>query len=73
MNIRFTPTAFADPDQIHAQIAAADRFVGRAGRISGTHELSVARLPYFVVYRLAAGAEIDVITIRPDGRRDPEH
>jgi len=36
------------------------------------NELSVARLPYFVVYRLAAGAEIDVINIRHERWRDPQ-
>jgi toxin ParE1/3/4 len=46
--------------------------IGRTGRISGTRELSIVRLPYFAVYRLVNDAEIDVIAVIHERRRFPE-
>ena len=36
---------------------------GRPGRVSGTYEKSVSRLPYIIAYSITAKAGRDVITI----------
>lgn len=47
-------------------------FIGRTGRIAGTRELSIARLPYFAVYRLRNDSEIAVINVMHERRCFPE-
>ncbi len=36
--------------------------IGRPGRIAGTRELVIARTPYVVVYRIAAG-NVDILAV----------
>jgi toxin ParE1/3/4 len=45
--------------------------LGRAGQVEGTREFSVVALPYLIVYSLAAGRDIDVLTVLHTRRRYP--
>ena len=44
---------------------------GRSGRIEGTRELVVPRMPYIVVYRVKADA-IDILAVHHAARRWPD-
>ena len=44
--------------------------IGRPGRVTGTRELVVPRLPYVIVYRTRAN-QIDILTILHTARRWP--
>ena len=45
-------------------------YSGRPGRVEGTHELVVAKLPYVIAYRLTDAVEI--LAIRHDAQHWPE-
>lgn len=49
----------------------ADPKVGRPGRVSGTRELVVARMPFIVPYRLSEGT-IEVLRVFHGARRWPD-
>lgn len=46
-------------------------FLGRPGRVAETRELSVARMPYYVVYRIIDPHELEVFAIMHERRRFP--
>jgi plasmid stabilization system protein ParE len=55
---------------------AAQPRLGRPGRIAGTRELVIPRLPYIAVYRiadLAHASEVEVLRILHGARRWPDH
>ena len=45
--------------------------MGRAGRIPGTRELVIPRLPYILVYRLTTST-VDILTILHASQRWPK-
>lgn len=45
--------------------------LGRAGKVDGTREFSVAGLPYLIVYAIASETDIDVLTVLHTRRRHP--
>ena len=45
--------------------------MGRTGRIAGTRELVIPRLPYVLVYRLTNGT-VDILTILHTSQRWPK-
>ena len=44
---------------------------GRPGRVAGTRELVIPRLPYIVAYRVS-GPDIDILAVRHTARLWPE-
>jgi toxin ParE1/3/4 len=58
---------------IREQVAILARHpeIGRPGRIEGTRELVIPRLPYVVVYRLR-GDIVEVVAVVHTSRRWPE-
>lgn len=65
-------TAAAAGEAIQAALSNLSRFpeVGRLGRVDGTRELVVPRLPFVVAYRLA-GNHADILAILHAARRWP--
>lgn len=45
--------------------------LGRAGRVDGTREFSVVRLPYLIIYAIVSETEIDVLTVVHSARLYP--
>lgn len=45
--------------------------LGRVGSVEGTREFSVVGLPYLIVYRIASGTDVDVLTIMHTRRKYP--
>lgn len=54
-------------------VAMFERFpmLGRVGRVEGTREFSVVGLPYVIVYAIASGTDIDVLTVVHTARQYP--
>lgn len=46
-------------------------FLGRVGRIAETRELSIARLPYYAVYRIVDEIDIEVIAVIHERQKFP--
>ena len=45
--------------------------LGHAGQVEGTREFSVVGLPYLIVYQVAEGGDVDVLTGVHSRRRNP--
>jgi toxin ParE1/3/4 len=58
---------------IRQQVATLARYpnIGRAGRVEGTRELVITRLPYVVAYRVG-GDRVEVVAVVHTSRRWPE-
>ena len=54
-------------------VAVLENFplLGRDGSVDGTREFPIARLPYFVVYRIVDEAQLRVLTIMHPSRQYP--
>lgn len=65
-------SAKAVGDRIRAAVARLAQFpeLGRQGRVAGTRELVVPRLPFIVAYRIKDG-HVDVLAILHGARRWP--
>lgn len=54
-----------------AEALPQNPFVGRAGRIAGTRELTVVRFPFMLAYRVEAG-EVQILAVIHTARVWPE-
>lgn len=55
-----------------AELLTQNPQVGRIGRVAGTHELTVARFPFMLAYRIAS-EEIQILAVVHTARLWPEN